>query len=326
MRTGKVVLVVLGALATLVGFGLVLGGVALTWAHATQRDDDGFYRTGDHPFTTSGHALTSERVDLHSDVRPGDWTPIDDLGEVEVRLAAVDGGPVFAGIGPARDVEAYLAGVRYDEVVDVTLAPFHVDHRRHDGTATPAAPDGQPFWVASVAGPGTQTLRWDVEPGEWVLVLMNADGSRGVAVEASVGVATGLLLPVGIGMLAVGTVGLVAGAAMLVAGLRREPVAAGTPGPGGPGTAAPVIGGPLPEGPAPGAATTGAWGLGDLPPEGVGTGVAAGTGTRAYPARLDGHLDLPLSRWLWLVKWLLVLPHLVVLGLLWAAVTVLTVV
>lgn len=46
---------------------------------------------------------------------------------------------------------------------------------------------------------------------------------------------------------------------------------------------------------------------------------------RPYPARLDGTLDPNLSRWLWLVKWLLVLPHLIVLSFLWLAVTVTTV-
>ncbi|MEZ5179632.1 MAG: DUF4389 domain-containing protein [Acidimicrobiales bacterium] len=46
----------------------------------------------------------------------------------------------------------------------------------------------------------------------------------------------------------------------------------------------------------------------------------------ASPVRLAGHLDPELGRWLWLVKWVLVIPHLVVLAFLWLAFSVLTVV
>ena len=36
-----------------------------------------------------------------------------------------------------------------------------------------------------------------------------------------------------------------------------------------------------------------------------------------YPVQLDGELDQDLSRWKWLVKWFLAIPHLIVLAFLW---------
>jgi hypothetical protein len=47
---------------------------------------------------------------------------------------------------------------------------------------------------------------------------------------------------------------------------------------------------------------------------------------QSYPVMVRARLDEPLSRWLWLVKWLLAIPHCIVLFFLWIAFAVVTVI
>ena len=49
------------------------------------------------------------------------------------------------------------------------------------------------------------------------------------------------------------------------------------------------------------------------------------TKASGYPLRLTGELSPQLSRWLWLVKWLLAIPHFIVLFFLWIAFAVVSV-
>ena len=45
-----------------------------------------------------------------------------------------------------------------------------------------------------------------------------------------------------------------------------------------------------------------------------------------FPLRVEGELDDRLSRWRWLVKWVLVIPHFIALVFLWIAFVLATVV
>ena len=299
MSAGRIVLLVVGSLLALIGLGLAAGGGVIVWANGTQRDADGYFTTSTERFRTATYALTSDQVDLGAEGEHAGWAAdVGDFARVRVRAeSAAPGRPVFVGIGPERDVEAYLSGVAHDEVSDVNFDPFRVQYRVQPGTAVPASPTRQDFWVAQSAGTGTRTLEWGLEPGTWALVVMNADAARGVVADVNLGIAVDHLLAIGIGLLAGGLVLLGSGVTMVAFGARGG--GAVPPGPGAPAEPAAAAGAPL---------TAGARDGGP------------------YPLRLGGTLDPGLSRWLWLVKWLLAIPHYIVLVFLWIAFVVLTVV
>ena len=68
-------------------------------------------------------------------------------------------------------------------VHDVEAGPFDsfdADYTRHAGQRHPASPEHADIWAASNQGAGTQTVAWEIEDGNWSVVVMNADGSLGV--------------------------------------------------------------------------------------------------------------------------------------------------
>ena len=231
MRPQKVVLLVIGSIAALIGLALTAAGGVLVGIHATQRDGDGYYTSSTERFQTATYALTSEDIQLHVDAVGRDWAPLRSIGTVRIAGQARMGTPVFIGIARHADVERYLAASAHDELTDVSFDPFEPAYRRQAGEVPPAAPGGQGFWVASATGAGLQTLTWDVESGDWDVVVMNADARGGLAVDVSVGIKTGLLRPIGIGLLAGGLVAGVAATVLIVVALRKEDFGRGAAAP-----------------------------------------------------------------------------------------------
>ena len=153
MKPGRIVALVFGVLIALLAFGLVAGGGALTWAHGTQRDADGFITSPTYRLDSSRYALASGAMDIASNA--ADWFP-EDLLDVRFTAERADSEGAFVGIGPSAEVAAYLDGVAYDEVTHLGRRT-DIDYRAHDGGAPSGAPADQGFWVASAAGPGAQT-------------------------------------------------------------------------------------------------------------------------------------------------------------------------
>ncbi|MBW4030302.1 MAG: DUF4389 domain-containing protein [Acidobacteria bacterium] len=298
MRVGRFLLVAAGALTLVAGLGSSGAGAGLLWANATQRDATGYFNSSSQTFESGGTALTSS-VDFAMRPGPNDWLSIDPLGTVRVRADVTNGG-TFVGIAATSMVQQYLAGVTYDRVTTVKVMPFRPVYQSVTGSRLPASPVAQQFWATSASGVGPQQITWRPTTGNWTLVVMRADAGAGVVAHVSVGTNTGLVGPLGVALIAGGIVLLVAGGVMLgfaIMGLdrkRRERVRADV------------------------ATVSGTTSDASNEREGA-------SSPRAYPARLDGHLDSSLSRWRWIVKPFLILPHLIVLAVLWLAVMPLTV-
>ncbi len=294
---GRIVLGVIGALLTLLGFALLAGGGTVLWANASQRDSGGFFTSSPSLFASQGFAVTSERLRLVDGV-PDRLSSPGDIATFTARGGSVNGKPLFVGIAPAAAVTAYLAGVAHDEVVDVHMdgwqGPLSKDYRTSPGGPPAGPPAAQSFWTAQTSGTNV-SLVWPASAGRWSVVVMNADASAGVAADLALGVKVNFLGWVALGLLCAAGVLLLGGVSMMFFGFRS---------------------------PAPPAGTSAV-----APPPSPAGQLAFETGDeRGYPVLIQGELDPSLSRWLWLVKWLLAIPHYVVLAFLWVAAALLTVV
>jgi hypothetical protein len=204
---GRVLAVVVASLVLLLGLAALAAGTTAVVFDQSQRDTAGYLSTNSTVYSTGTYALVS---DSYRTGTASDWFVARDLlGTVRIRTQSTS--PVFVGIGPAAAVESYLVGVRHETAgsFDASRSNF----RLYAGGAPSEAPTAQNFWAAETIGTGTRDLTWSPKSGNWRVVLMSADGSRGVTAELAVGARFPHLLGIGIGLLAGG------GALLLIGGL-----------------------------------------------------------------------------------------------------------
>ena len=144
------------------------------------------------------------------------------FGKVRIRGESPGAKMLFIGIGPEAAVARYLGSVEHANVQDIEFDPFRVEYLRIGGGAPQGPPTEQSFWAASSSGVGTQTVTWKVREGDWSIVLMNADGSRGVVADIDVGAKLSFLIWVAIGLLLGGVLVVGGSTALIVLAARSR--------------------------------------------------------------------------------------------------------
>jgi hypothetical protein len=188
------------------------------WAHHLDRSD-GFVVSPEEALSSYGHALVSDRIDVSA--VPG-WLPVAGaLGTARIEVSGIGPGDVFVGVAAAADARAYLDGVQRTVVDGLGFdAPPTVGDQLLGGRPS-GPPTEQDFWIASASGAGTQEVTWDPADGDWMFVVMNADGSQRVEVDARIGAEVPALGWIGWGALAVGALVTVVAVRLLMRGLRQ---------------------------------------------------------------------------------------------------------
>jgi hypothetical protein len=208
----RTALIAAGVVLTAAGGAITTGGLALAALGGT----DGTLSTGPHHHATSATAVVSDEGDLGG-------TGILPDGDPTVKVSVQDSDkPVFVGIGPADDVDRYLAGAKVQTVSDFDLWPFQLDTSTKDGDRQPGSPLDETFWVARSDGATSASASWKAHDGSYRIVVMNADGSPGVDVDGSLALRVPVLGTIAVTGLAGGGTLVVLGVPLLVAGLRRK--------------------------------------------------------------------------------------------------------
>jgi hypothetical protein len=227
----RIFLITAGAVTSLLAVGLIgLGGLAL-WGES-QKDERGYLSTDSQSFAANTHALATENLELDLD---GAESLVDStgLGDIRLDVDPRSDKPVFVGIARTDEVSSYLGDVSHTILTDIDYEPFEASYSPHAGEGSPATPAGERIWAASTEGAGPQALTWDVEDGDWSVVVMNADGSRGVEADISAGAKLPFLTELGLSALGGGAILLLAAVALAVFGIRPPRKGArGTPAAG----------------------------------------------------------------------------------------------
>lgn len=216
---GRVIAFVIGAFGALMAVSLLVIGLVGLIIDQTQRDSDGLLETEQTELVSNGYAVAASGLEVDTSV-PG-WLQLRSVfGDIRIVAEGTAGEPIFIGLAHEQDAADYLDTVGYDEVSRISGG--NATYRPHPGTAPVSAPSEQDFWAAWTEGSGEQTLTVELDTGNWVAVVMNADGSAGVDVTASAAAELPVLPWAAIVLMVIGGAGLVIAVLVIYLAVRER--------------------------------------------------------------------------------------------------------
>jgi len=238
---GAAALFLVGALLVLTGFGPLAAGIAVA-AIGSRQAADGVISTPTVRLSSADYAITAPELRVRTDV------PVPDgFLTMRVEVRGQDAGDaLFVGIAAQSDTEAYLDDVAHSALVDrpggrLGRTEGMGDGMRNgfalrdtEGAREPDAPGDEDFWVVSDSGTGDLRIDVPIRNGDWAIVVMNEDASRGVEIAVRVGARSDLIVPAAVTLLPIGGALLLGGLALVIVGVS---VVAGRPAGTSPPTA-----------------------------------------------------------------------------------------
>lgn len=206
-RTRLILAVTLGLVGLIAA---AIGGFGLSLVNG----DNGYVSLGNARFQGSGYAVTTDGYN---------WSTANlasaRYGTVRVQVTGAGPKPIFIGLARGDAVQHYLTDVAYSTATPG--ANKKIAYTDHQGDAPTAPPAHAGVWLASATGSGTQTFQFDphANPGNLVLVAMNADGTPVVGGTITTAATAPGLTGIVAGVLAAGVVATAGGVVLF---LRRR--------------------------------------------------------------------------------------------------------
>lgn len=189
--------VLIAVVLLITAFGLVMGGTSLRSIQYIMTDDEGYIMSKTRRIDVSSYGVVVEDMDIDIDPVALRWFERSG-GFLSFKVITESNDPtkeIFVGVARVADAYSYIEPLEYHNIENMdfgwdqgTSGTGQLQFILHPGDAPVAPPTVHSWWVVHGAASGSQTIVWEPEAGNYYLVLMNADGSRGVDADVKLGV------------------------------------------------------------------------------------------------------------------------------------------